>query len=316
MFNKIKVGVSSCLMGNRVRYDGGHKEDRFIKDILGLYFEFVPVCPEVECGLPVPREAMRLVGEPQSPRLITIKTGIDLTDQMLEFSRSKIRELKADDLAAFIFKKNSPSSGLHRVKVYGKGSSPTRSGRGLFAAALVEAFPQLPVEEEGRLNDAAFRENFIEQVFCYQRWKDFLQDHPDYKKLIVFHARHKLQLMAHSTRHLSLMGKLVADGKNYDRKVLLDHYEANLLEALKLKATVKKNVNVLQHIMGYFKKVLSADEKKELLDLIDRYAAHYLPLIVPLTLLNHYIRKYKISYLQNQTYLEPHPAELMLRNHV
>lgn len=316
MNNKIRAGVSSCLLGNKVRYDGGHKHDRYITDILANYFDFVPVCPEVECGLPVPRESMRLVGDPDRPRLVATRSGTDFTQQMLDYSTRRIRQLEKEDLCAFIFKNNSPSSGLYRVKVYGESGYSSKKGQGLFAATVVNHFPLLPVEEEGRLHDASLRENFIERVFCYRRWKDFLEGAPDYKKLIGFHARHKLQLMAHSPKHLSKMGKLVAAGKTRPKDELLELYQADLMEALALKATVKKNVNVLHHIQGYFKKIISGGEKKELLELIDQYARSIVPLIVPLTLINHYVRKYEIPYLQDQTYLEPHPAELMLRNHV
>ncbi len=314
--NKIPLGVSSCLLGNPVRYDGGHKHDRYITDILANYFHFIAVCPEVECGLPVPRETMRLVGDPESPRLLTSRSGLDHTEQMLSFCTQKVRQLETAELCGFIFKKDSPSSGLHRVKVYGKSGPAQKNGRGLFAAALVKKFPLLPVEEEGRLNDPNLRENFIEKVFCYHRWQAFLQDNPDYKKLIDFHTRHKLQLMAHSPKHTSQMGKLVAAGKTYSREELLEKYQLNFIEALSLKATVKKNINVLYHIAGHFKKMLTSDEKAELIALIESYAHHTAPLIVPLTMINHYVRKHNISYLQNQTYLEPHPGELMLRNHV
>ncbi len=316
MQRKIRVGVSSCLLGNPVRYDGGHKHDRYITDILGNYFDFVPVCPEIECGLPVPREAMRLLGDSEAPRLVTSRNGIDLTDTMLGYCHKRVRELEKDDLCAFIFKKDSPSSGLHKVKVYGDSGQAQKKGRGLFAAALTNHFPLLPVEEEGRLHDAGLRENFIEKVFCYHRWKNFLRQKPNYKTLIDFHAGHKLQLMSHSPKHLSKMGKMVAAGKALPEEILLTEYQSDLMEALSLKATVKKNVNVLYHIAGYFKKLISSDEKKELISLIDKYANHTAPLIVPLTLANHFIKKYDISYLQNQTYLEPHPSELMLRNQV
>ncbi len=316
MPGKIKVGISSCLLGNPVRYDGGHKQDRYITDVLEAYFSFVPVCPEVECGLPVPRDSMRLVGEPTAPRLITRRSGENHTDRMLAFCERKTRELAGEDLCAFIFKKDSPSSGLHRVKVYAEGGQPRKSGRGLFAAAVVQSFPLLPVEEEGRLHDARLRENFIEKIFCYRRWKDFLARDPDYRTLNNFHSRHKLQLMAHSPEKLRELGRLSAAGKSRDKKELLEEYEAGLMAALDLKSTVKKNRNVLEHITGYFKKLIDPDEKQELLELIDRYARGQVPLVVPLTLVNHYVRKYRVLYLQEQTYLEPHPAELMLRNHV
>lgn len=312
----ICVGISSCLLGNPVRYDGGHKHDRYITDVLSHYFHFIPVCPEVECGLSVPRETMHLSGEPENPRLVTTKTGIDHTERMTAFCREKLHQLEKEDLCAFIFKKDSPSSGLYRVKLYGKSGSVKKTGRGMFAAAVMKRFPLLPAEEEGRLNDASLRENFIEKVFCYRRWKDFLAEAPDYRKLIVFHSRHKLQLMAHSPRHLSVMGRMVALGKNIDGEKLLEQYEDQLMEALSLKATIKKNVNVLHHILGYFKKIISADEKAELLELIDKYSRAVVPLVVPLTLINHHLRIHRIPYLLDQTYLEPHPAELMLRNRV
>ncbi len=316
MEEKIKVGVSSCLLGNRVRYDGGHKHDRYITDMLANYFQFVPVCPEVECGLPVPREAMHLKGDPDQPRLVTTRSSVDHTDKMQKFCDVKIRELENEQLCAFIFKKDSPSSGLFRVKVYGNSGQAQKKGRGLFASAVVNRFPLLPVEEEGRLHDANLRENFIERVYCYYRWQSFLEHEPDYKKLVQFHTRHKLQLMAHSPKHLAQMGRLVAAGKNMPRDQLLEQYQESLAEAMALKATVKKNVNVLYHIMGHFKTFLTGDEKTELSEVIEKYARFMIPLVVPLTLVGHYVRKYKDSYLQDQVYLEPHPAELMLRNHV
>lgn len=316
MTAKIKLGVSACLLGCPVRYDGGHKHDHYITDTLSNYFAFTAVCPEVECGLPVPRETMRLVGDPDSPRLVTTKTGIDHTEKMQAFCTGKLLELEKEDLCGFIFKKNSPSSGLYRVKIHRQGSGAPRSGQGLFAGAFTRRFPLLPVEEEGRLNDPILRENFIEKVFCCFRWKTFAAGEANYKNLITFHARHKLQIMAHSQSHLSRMGKLVAAGKTIPVQELLSQYEYMLMEALSLKATVKKNVNVLQHIAGYFKKTLPRDDREELQDLISRYAGHTVPLVVPLTLVNHYLRKQGVEYLQDQYYLEPHPAELMLRNHV
>lgn len=312
----LKIGVSSCLLGNPVRYDGGHKHNRYITDILGNYFEFVPVCPEVECGLPIPRETMRLVGDPDRPRLLTSRGGRDLTEKMLHYCSTRIESLKKENLCGFIFKKDSPSSGLYRVKIYGNSGQSQKKGRGLFASAVVEHFPHLPVEEEGRLNDASLRENFIEKIYCYQRLHSFMHSNPDYKKLVVFHTRHKLQLMAHSPKHQSMLGKIVAAGKVTSPEELFNTYQDHFMEALSLKATRKKNSNVLQHIMGHFKKHINSDEKSELLEITDNYARAIVPLVVPLTLVNHYIRKYKIDYLQNQTYLEPHPAELMLRNHV
>lgn len=311
----ITIGVSSCLLGEKVRYDGGHKHDHYITDLLGQFFSFLPVCPEVDCGMPVPREAMRLEGDPAAPRLVTSRTGIDKTDQMLGFCRSKVVELEKADLCGFIFKKNSPSSGLFRVKVYQQGM-PARSGSGLFAAAVVAHFPHLPVEEEGRLNDPELRENFIERVFAYRRWKDLLGEKPDLGKLVAFHTRHKLILLAHSTVLYREIGSLVAQGGSIPLPQLLQRYEELFMKALELHATVKKNTNVLQHIMGYFKKQLSGAEKEELGEVIRQYHDRLVPLIVPVTLLRHYVNKYDQRYLKEQLYLAPAPAELMLRNHV
>lgn len=315
MVTEIKLGVSSCLLGEHVRYDGGHKHDHYITDILGQYFTFIPVCPEVGCGLPTPRESMRLEGDPANPRLITGKSRLDRTDQMLAFCLDKTEELESEDLCGFIFKKDSPSSGLYRVKVYNNGVA-AKNGRGLFAAAVARKFPLLPMEEEGRLNDLPIRENFIERVFSYRRWKDFLADNPTVGKLVDFHTRHKLLMMAHSPQIYKEMGALVAHGKDLTISALLGSYEELFMKGLSLHATTSKNTNVLQHIMGYFKKHLSHEEKSEMMELIGQYHAGILPLIVPMTLLRHYINKFDQKYLKNQIYLSPHPAQLMLRNHV
>ena len=315
MTDSITVGVSSCLLGEHVRYDGGHKHDRYITDILGRWFRFLPVCPEVGCGLPIPREAMRLEGDPASPRLMTRISRIDLTDRMLSYCTAKVRELEGEDLCGFIFKKDSPSSGLFRVKVYNNGVA-AKSGSGLFAAAVARHLPLLPLEEEGRLNDPDLRENFIERVFSYRRWKDFLAVGPTLGRLVEFHTAHKLLLMAHSPEVYRSMGALVAHGSDLPLPELLRRYEELFMKGLALHATTRKNTNVLQHMMGYFKQQLSAGEKAELLEVIGQYHDHLTPLIVPLTLLRHYVRKYGQQYLQGQVYLSPHPAELMLRNHV
>ncbi len=311
----IRIGISACLLGEKVRYDGGHKHDRLITDSLGRFLEFVPVCPEVECGLPIPREAMHLVGEPEGPHLVTIKTKIDHTERMQSWAAKKVRELERAGLHGFIFKSKSPSSGMERVKVYGDGQTVKHNGIGMFARAFMEHFPLLPVEEDGRLHDNVLRENFIESIFVYHRWRALRTGQPKLGSLVDFHTDHKLQLMAHSVKHYRELGKLVAGGKELAVDDLMDRYEKLLLEAMHLKATVKKNVNVLQHMAGYFKKHLDRDEKQELQEIIDQYRKELVPLIVPITLINHYVRKYRSKYLVRQHYLNPHPLELKLRNH-
>ena len=316
MNEKIKLGVSACLMGEQVRWNGGHARDRYLTDILGQYVEYVPVCPEVECGMGVPRETLRLVGDPDNPNLVTSKTNIDHTRRMTDWARKRVRELETENLCGFVFKKNSPSSGLFRVPVKNFKGMPQKKGQGIFARVFTESFPLIPVEEEGRLHDAKLRETFIEQIFTLMRWRETLSKEKRMGYLIDFHARHKLLVMSHSPDHSRMMGKLVAEGKTLVIDDLLAQYEALLIEALRLKTTLKKNVNVIQHIMGYFKKQLSPDEKQELIEIIDQYRKEHVPLIVPVTLLNHYVRKYGQTYLAQQVYLNPHPIALKLRNHV
>jgi len=312
---KPRLGISTCLLGEPVRYDGGHKRDRFLTDTFGRWVEWVPVCPEVECGLGIPRPAMRLVGDPESPRLVVIKTGEDHTARMRAWAKKRLDLLAREDLCGFVFKSKSPSSGMERVRVYTRKGTPAGTGSGLFARAFMDRFPLLPAEDEGRLHDAGIRENFIERIFCLQRYRESMSPRASVGRLVDFHSAHKLQLMAHSPKHLKEMGRLVAAGKRKKPRELIAEYEDMLLDALRLRATVKKNVNVLQHMAGYFKRRLGADEKKEMAGTIESYRAGYTPLIVPVTLIKHHVRKYDQGYLAQQSYLNPHPLELKLRNH-
>ena len=316
MTDKIKLGISTCLLGEQVRFDGGHRWDRYLTDTLGRYVDFVPVCPEVECGLGIPREAMHLVGDPKSPRLVTVRSGIDYTERMLDWAHKRVVELEKEDLCGFIFKSDSPSSGMERVKVYGPSGSPAKTGVGLFARTFMEHFPLLPVEEEGRLHDPKLRENFIEAIFTLKRWREMLSLNGGRGALVNFHTRHKLLLRSHSPEHLRQMGKLAAQPAALPATELYHKYQKLLLEALGRKTTSKKNTDVLYHLMGHFKKDLSADEKQELREIIDLYHRGLVPLVVPVTLINHYVRKYNEPYLKGQWYLNPHPIELQLRNHV
>lgn len=315
MLTPIKIGISSCLLGNKVRYDGGHSHDRFLTQTLGLFAEYVPVCPEVECGMPTPREAVRLVGPTENPRLVTQKTGKDKTEQMQTWIKGRLKELAKEDLCGFIFRSKSPSSGLYRIRVYGDDGKVRKNGIGLFAKAFTDAFPRIPVEEAGRLHDPKLRENFIENIFSLQRWRTLLGQNKSLGGLVEFHTKNKLLILSHNQDIYREMGRLVAQGKNYDLNELFDGYEELLLKALKLKTTLKKNINVLHHMLGYFKKNLNGDEKQELLSVIDQYRSGYVPLIVPITLIKHYVMKYDQPWLQAQTYLNPHPFELKLRNY-
>lgn len=313
---KIRLGISACLMGQPVRYDGGHRLDHFLIDTLGKHVDYVPVCPEVECGFGVPREPFHLVGTPDRPRLITIRTGQDVTERMEAWARKRVAELETEGLSGFIFKSGSPSSGMERVKIYNDSGVPARTGVGIFARLFMAHFPLIPAEEDGRLHDPAIRENFIERIFTLRRLADVLRAENPIRAIVDFHTRNKLLVMSHSPKHLRELGRLVADPKGLAPERLIDRYRELLTEALKLKATPKKNTNVLMHMLGYFKKVLDAPEKKELLDILESYRLERIPLIVPVTLIGHYVRKYDQPYLKEQTYLNPHPLELQLRNHV
>lgn len=310
---KIRLGISSCLLGNNVRFDGGHKLDRFLRDTLGRFVDYVPVCPEVEMGLPIPRQTLRLVGEPNDQRLVFSKSGEDVTNRMTAWAMRRLEELADENLCGFIFKSRSPSSGMARVKLYDRHGVPNKEGVGLFARLFMERFPLLPVEEDGRLHDPRLRENFLEAIFIFRSWRELLAADAGAAGLIDFHARHKLLLMSHSVELARQMGKLVARAGELPADELFDGYQRLLMKTVRLPATPAKHVNVLQHALGYFKRQLSSDEKQEMLELLHQYRQGVVPLSVPLTLLNHYVRKYHPPYLAEQIYLHPHPIELHLR---
>ncbi len=312
----IRIGISSCLLGEQVRYDGGHKHDRFLTNTLGQYFEWVPVCPEVELGLGVPRETIRLVQTDDGVGLVMQKSGRDLTDEMRDYARARIRQLAKEDLCGYILKSDSPSCGMLRVRVYAASGMPTRNGTGFFARELMEYYPDLPIEEEGRLSDPHLRENWIERVFAYRRLRTLWESRWTLKDLVSFHTAHKLVLLAHSPKAFKELGRLVAGARDIPRQELKRCYQSELMAALKIPATRGRHGNVLQHMAGYFKKELDEASRRELLDHIEDYRKGFLPLIVPVTLLKHYIRRFGEPYLEGQIYLSPHPKELALRNHV
>jgi uncharacterized protein YbgA (DUF1722 family)/uncharacterized protein YbbK (DUF523 family) len=312
----IRVGISSCLLGEEVRFDGGHKRDAFLTDSFGRFVEWVPVCPEIEAGLSAPREAIHLARADGHVRLLTVKTRVDLTDRLEAFSRRRASELESEHLSGYVFKKNSPSCGLERVKVYDARRAPEKSGRGIFAARLTGRFPDLPVEEEGRLSDPRLRENFVERVFAYSRLRALFERSWTVNALVQFHTAHKLILMAHSPDAYRHLGRLVARATAMGRADLERRYRHEFMAALAVLATPRRHTNVLQHMSGYFKTALDRASKAELQAAIDDYRRELVPLIVPVTLLRHHVRVHGVEYLAGQRYLEPHPKELMLRNHV
>lgn len=312
--NKIKIGISSCLLGEEVRFDGGHKRDRFITDRLSPFVKFVPVCPEVAIGLGVPRQPIRLVGEANSIRAVGVKDeALDVTDDLIQFARKTSSKL--NKISGYIFKSKSPSCGMERVKLYPRDSSmPNRDGVGLYTKTIMEMMPNLPVEEEGRLNDPILRENFVERIFIYRRWQDLNNKGITVAKLVDFHTGHKLTVLAHGQRAYQRLGRIVANEKKKSAPELADEYISHLMTALKRPATRRAHTNVLQHVQGYLKDKLDRADKKELTETIEQYRLGYLPLIVPLTLLHHHFRRNPVPYIAKQIYLNPHPPELMLRN--
>jgi uncharacterized protein YbgA (DUF1722 family)/uncharacterized protein YbbK (DUF523 family) len=312
----IRIGISSCLLGQEVRFDGGHKRDPFLTGRLGRFVEWVPVCPEVECGLGTPRSSMRLVRVEGAVRLHTVRTAVDLTDRMVDYARRRVAQLPSEDLSGYVLKKDSPSCGLERVKIYGEHGVAARSGRGLFASRLVERFPHLPIEEEGRLSDPRLRENFIERVFAYWRLRSLFGGRWNLGALVRFHTAHKLILMAHSPVAYRQLGRLVAGARSISREDIEERYTAAFMAALAVLATPPRHANVLQHMLGYLKDRLDRDSKSELLAAVEDYRHQLVPLIAPITLIRHHLRVHDVTYLTGQVYLEPHPKELMLRNHV
>ena len=310
---RVRLGVSACLLGERVRYDGGHKRDAFLTDVLGPHVEWVPVCPEVEIGLGVPRPTLRLEGRATAPRLVHEASGEDLTTRMRAYAETRVQELEGLELDGYVLKRASPSCGLFRVRVYRDGGAPGADGRGLFAAALVERLPMLPVEEEGRLTDPNLRENFIERVFALARWRALVTARPRPRDLVAFHAAQKYAVLAHSPAHYTRLGRLVATA---GRALCLEEYGRVLMEALAVRATRGRHANVLNHLAGYFKRDVPADARAELGEVIDEYRRGLVPLIVPITLVRHHARRLGLEDLAGQVYLNPHPKELMLRNHV
>ena len=315
MLEKVQVGVSSCLLGEEVRFDGGHKRDAYLTGTLASYFDFVPFCPEAAVGLGIPRQPIRLVRRGVSVRAVGVKTPeLDPTDQLAAYAEATTGQLS--HISGYIFKKASPSCGMERVKVYNEKGMPEQNGVGIYAGVLMQRLPLLPVEEEGRLGDAVLRENFIERVFVYHRWQQMMRDGLTASELVDFHSDHKYLILAHDQEAYRQLGRLVADAGKGDLERLAADYAALLMQTLKRPATTRQHVNVLQHLLGYLKKHLDTLDREELLETIEQYRQGLLPLIVPITLIRHHFRRNPDPYVLRQYYLSPHPKELMLRNRI
>lgn len=315
---KPQLGVSACLLGHEVRYDGGHKEDRFINRTLPDYFDLLPVCPEVELGLGVPRPTIHLTRfkTDNEVRLINPRSEPnDLTQAMQEYATRKVAGL--GNLCGYIFKKNSPSCGIERVPItIDEKGNRERSGTGLFAQVFMEQYPLVPVEEEGRLNDPGLRENFFERLYALQRWRDIPSPEKNVDGFIQFHAGYKFLILARGDVYYRELGRLVAGTRRRDLEDKRDAYIHRFMQIMSLQPSRGRHVNVMQHLMGFFKKELDTPDKNELLDLFERYRQREIPIITPLTLLKHHLRRLPDPYLSRQYYLSPYPESLGLRSHV
>ena len=314
---RIPVGVSSCLLGEAVRYDGGHKHDRYVTGVLGRWFEYVPWCPEALAGLGVPRPSIRLAGTPDAPRAVRVAdAAVDVTGELLAVARAATPQMGA--LRGYIFKRGSPSCGMERVKVYGAPGKSPRMGQGLFARTVMQAYPLLPCEEEGRLTDAPLRESFVERVFACDRWLRAMADGFTPDRLVAFHTRHKFLLLSHSEVHYRAAGRLVADSGRHglDRRRLAREYLGTFMEGMRRRATRRRHTNVLQHLAGYLKQSIDAGDRRALGGIIDEYRTGAVPLVVPIRFLRHHFRRTPDRYVAMQHYLDPYPDELGLRNHL
>lgn len=309
----LKIGVSSCLLGDEVRYDGRHKQMRYITDILSNYFTLIPVCPEVEIGMTVPREPIWLVGNPENPQMVGVATNKNWTNVMLSFSKMKIKEPDYLDLSGFILKSKSPSCGMERVGVLIPSNKIKKLGIGIFARELMKKYPLLPVIEEKKLNYLRLRENFICRIFSYARIQKLLKNNFSKKRFIEFHFNHKYLMMAHSPKHYTLLKKLVIEIDNMKPADFRNEYERLFMEGLKYQATIKKNYKVLYQIINLIRKQITITEKEYLLRTIDDYQNGITPVQIPITLLKYFIEKYDIQNLKNQLYLNSNPVEIKLR---
>ena len=317
MKEKIKIGMSSCLLGEEVRWDGDHKYNQYVRDVLGSYFDYVSICPEVDVGMGVPRETVALYGTLENPKMITKRSKTDWTKKMNHYTKDRIHELTKENLCGYVFKSKSPSCGIGKVPIYSEfGSSRMRHGSGMFASSFVKVFPLVPVEDEGRLHDPVIRENFIVRIFCFHRLQLLVRKSFSIGSLVRFHTRHKFLILSHSRKKYDDMGELVANAKKIKTAELKTRYSKLFMAALTYKSTPKKNTDVLLHMVGFLKKILTREGKKDILSVIEDYRNELLPLVVPVTLIYHQVKKHNIEYLLDQVYLNPHPKELMLRNHV
>jgi uncharacterized protein YbgA (DUF1722 family)/uncharacterized protein YbbK (DUF523 family) len=309
----MKIAVSACLLGEKVRFDGGHKHDRFVTDELGKYASFAPFCPEA-IAFGTPRPSIRLVNKESDYRVISNKNGDDLTDELIEKSYQELYKIVQNDLSGIIFKSKSPSCGMGSAKAYLENGFADSKADGVFVAICKEKFPLLPMEEEGRLQDDWLRENFIMQLFAYNSFEVLKKSNPTIKMLVDFHTKNKFLLQAKDEKIYRVLGNIVGNHEKLPFDELLSNYEYNFKTAIAKKSSIKRNRNVLEHMSGFFKNELSSVEKETLHEQIEEYAQKIVPIVVPLSTIKLYAKKYNNEYLLGQVFLDPYPKELALRS--
>lgn len=309
----MKIAVSACLLGEKVRFDGGHKHDRFVTDELGKYASFAPFCPEA-IAFGTPRPSIRLVNKESDYRVISNKNGDDLTDELIDKSYQEFYKIVQNDLSGIIFKSKSPSCGMGSAKAYLENGFADSKADGVFVAICKEKFPLLPMEEEGRLQDDWLRENFIMQLFAYNSFEVLKNSTPTIKMLVDFHTKNKFLLQAKDEKIYRVLGNIVGNHEKLPFDELLSNYEYNFKTAIAKKSSIKRNRNVLEHMSGFFKNELSSVEKETLHEQIEEYAQKIVPIVVPLSTIKLYAKKYNNEYLLGQVFLDPYPKELALRS--
>jgi uncharacterized protein YbgA (DUF1722 family)/uncharacterized protein YbbK (DUF523 family) len=316
MSGSIKIGVSACVAGEKVRFDRTHRRSAYLTETLANHVEFVPICPEIACGMGIPREPLRQVDCAGEIRLIGYESGKDLTKKMTKWARRVLKGLDKEGICGFVLRVHSASCGVNKSKIHSTEGKPPTHGPGFFTRMLQEHDPLLPIVTSEALQNAIQRENFIRRVFVLHRWRALTAKGTAIGNLVDFHTRHKMLIRAHDLQGYRELGHLLGESTMDNAEAVFDKYATLLFKSLTLKATPSKNRDVLSHAAGYFKKELDAEDKRELQAMITAYAKGKVPLLVPVTLLNHFARKYQRPYLTQQYYLNPEPAELKLLNHV
>ena len=315
MDEKIPVGISSCLLGQEVRYNGGHTRSKYCVNHLSRIFEFVAFCPEVAIGLGIPREPIRMIGAIDAPRVVgTVTTELDVTDALVDYAHTVAGQ--AENFCGYIFMKNSPSCGLYSTKIYNDKNNLPGKHAGMFTRTLRQLLPLLPVEEDGRLNDAVLRENFIAQVFAYHDWRVNVQNAAAAKKIVDYHSRYKYLIMAHNQSAYRQLGRMVAKSGIGDIESLAQKYIELFMKTVRKPANRRGHSNALYHLLGYLRDGVPGKVRQDIANHIEEYRVGIVNLAVPMSIMDHYLKLYGSEYVNRQAYLAPYSKDLGLRNNI